>query len=275
MTGTLASTLIEQSFNLPILGISRDWVKQQQITNKYIKLEICDIADINALHRLFRTYCITHIVNTAALKCLHRCEDNPAEAMKVNVIGVQNLYDLCQEFDAKLLQVSTDKSVLACNIYGATKHISEKIVLKNKDNVVTRYGNVWGSRGSVVPIFIKSLLENKSVDITDVNMSRFFITKQEAASFVINSLMNKKGLQVPHMKAALIIDIAHTIAKILSINAFNVNVVGIKPGEKIYEDLISVFERHLGEPMSSRDAPKFTETELTALLTPIVKEHLQ
>jgi len=189
---------------------------------------------------------VDYVIHAAALKQVPIAEYNPIECIQTNVIGAQNV--ISAAIDAKVkkvLALSTDKATSPINLYGASKLAAEKLFIAANALVgfqkttfsVVRYGNVVNSRGSVVPLF-KSLMEknSKTFPITDINMTRFFITLPQAVKFVIKcfGVMNKGEVFIPKIPSFKIID----LAKALNSNV-KFNVVGIRPGEKIDESLCS------------------------------------
>jgi len=184
------------------------------------------------------------VIHTAALKQVPACEYNPFEAVKTNIIGGQNVIDACFECGIKkVIALSTDKAAAPINLYGATKLCSDKLFIaannyKGWHDIkfsVVRYGNVMGSRGSVIPSFIKQK-EAGVLPITDKRMTRFNITLQEGVDFVIKSLERMWGgeLFVPKIPSYRILDLAKAIGAECKL-VFN----GIRPGEKIHEEMIT------------------------------------
>jgi len=184
------------------------------------------------------------VIHTAALKQVPACEYNPFEAVKTNIIGGQNVIDACFECGVKkVIALSTDKAAAPINLYGATKLCSDKLFIaannyKGWHDIkfsVVRYGNVMGSRGSVIPSFIKQK-EAGVLLITDKRMTRFNITLQEGVDFVIKSLERMWGgeLFVPKIPSYRILDLAKAIGAECKL-VFN----GIRPGEKIHEEMIT------------------------------------
>jgi len=184
------------------------------------------------------------VIHAAALKQVPACEYNPFEAVKTNVIGGQNVIDASlYNKVSKVIALSTDKAAAPINLYGATKLTSDKLFVaannyKGKHDIkfsVVRYGNVMGSRGSVIPFFLNKKKEG-TLPITDERMTRFNITLQEGVDFVINNLERMWGgeLFVPKIPSYNILDIAKAIAP-----EAEIKVMGIRPGEKLHEEMIT------------------------------------
>lgn len=262
-TGSLGSELTKLLLDdgIHVVGYSRDELKQSQFPNhpKLIKY-LGDIRDRDRLLEASRNCDI--VFHTAALKQVDRLEENPEEAIATNVTGTENiLYSQRINHIPRVVLSSTDKAVYPINTYGATKALAERLVLRNENNVVCRYGNVFASRGSVIPSFIKSLKEENLIRITDKRMTRFFIKVSEAAEFVARSSIKPQGgLYIPQMKSYPVLKLALLIADILQVRNPKVLEIGIRAGEKLHENLRTEFEG--GEVISSDDKLFFKEKEL-------------
>lgn len=213
------------------------------------------------------------VFHLASLKCIDTLEFNPEEAFKTIVVGTDNVLHAQRVHGIKrVVFISTDKAVYPVNAYGMAKGLAEKIVMRNPNNIVCRYGNCLASRGSVLETLVKSLKEEKVVKLTDPNMSRFWITLEEAAHFVFCQAQEKKGgLKIPPMKAAPVHLLAQTVANIMNINSYQVKQIGTRPGEKMAECIRSFIE---GEELYSNIAPQFTEEELYRMIKPTVASML-
>jgi UDP-N-acetylglucosamine 4,6-dehydratase len=272
ITGSLGTAVTKELLknkNIRIFGYSRDEHRQKKfIKDSRITLILGDIRDKDRLLESTRRMDI--IFHFAALKHVDLLESNPEESIKTNVIGTENiLYAQRLNKIERVVLSSTDKAALPINTYGFCKALAEKLVLRNQNNVVCRYGNVLASNGSVVPLFVKSLRDNGEIDLTDSQMNRFFISLEDAAKFVVDCGLNQKGgLHIPEMKSAQMKDVADTIAKVLEIKKYKTKIVGIRPGEKISECLRAP---HEGVPVFSDTAKKFSAQELEKILTPIVR----
>ena len=229
---------------------SRDELKQfemaeelQLTKNKCLRFFLGDVRDKDRLDIAFKG--IDYVIHAAALKQVPAAEYNPIEFIKTNIIGAQNvILASINNKIKKVISLSTDKAANPINLYGATKLAADKL-FNAANNLSTgrpifssvRYGNVLGSRGSVVPFF-KSYIENKSdrIPITDINMTRFFISLEDSVRFVLNSLNLMKGgeIFVPKIPSVKIIDLAKAI-----VPGRKHKVIGVRPGEKIAEILIT------------------------------------
>ena len=228
---------------------SRDELKQFEMAQifsdtKYpaIRYFIGDIRDASRLKRALEG--VDVVVHAAALKQVPAAEYNPFECIKTNVLGAQNLIEACLDCGVKrVVALSTDKAAAPINLYGATKLCSDKLFvaannIKGKRDItfsVVRYGNVMGSRGSVIPFFL-ARRDQPSLPITDVNMTRFNITLDEGVDMVIGALQNAMGgeIFVPKIPSYRITDVATAIAP----SAVH-DIVGIRPGEKLHEEMIT------------------------------------
>jgi UDP-N-acetylglucosamine 4,6-dehydratase len=239
--------LNEQKNPEKIIIFSRDELKQHEMrmmgfTQENLRYFIGDVRDRDRLRRAMENVDIT--VHAAALKQVPACEYNPMEAIKTNIIGTSNVVEAALDTGVKkVLSLSTDKAVNPVNLYGATKLAAEKLVIQSNSYAggretrfsCVRYGNVIGSRGSVIPKFIQQR-ENGKLTITDERMTRFWLTLEQGVDFVIQciELMHGGEVFVPKIPSTKIIDIAKAIAP-----EAEFEVIGIRPGEKIHEVLIS------------------------------------
>lgn len=230
-----------------IIIYSRDELKQyemQQQLKDYenIRFFIGDVRDKDRLSMALHD--VDFILHAAALKQVPAMEYNPAEAVKTNTLGAMNVIDAAIEQKVKkVIALSTDKACNPINLYGATKLCADKLFIAGNSYSgkaktmfsVVRYGNVVGSRGSVVPFFAEKIKQGV-IPITDVNMTRFFITLQQAVDFVIKcfSVMHGGELFVPKIPSVKIADLAGIMAP-----RCKIKVIGIRPGEKLHEVMIS------------------------------------
>ena len=189
------------------------------------------------------------VIHAAALKQVPTCEYNPIEAVKTNIDGAANVIDTAIDNNVeKVMALSTDKAVYPVNLYGATKLVAEKLFVQGNSYSggrktifsCVRYGNVVGSRGSVIPVFQRQKKKGK-ITITDENMTRFWITQEQAVRFIIDCIAKMKGgeIFVPKIPSMKIIDLAEVIAP-----ECKKEVIGIRPGEKINEILLTEEEAH-------------------------------
>jgi UDP-N-acetylglucosamine 4,6-dehydratase len=250
-TGSLGRVLTAKLLKEDIKKIyifSRDEYKQytmsKKINNDKISYLIGDVKDRDRLYRAFDE--IDYVIHTAAQKHVPSCEYNPFEAVKTNIIGAQNIIDAAIDRNVKkVIAISTDKAVSPINLYGCTKAVMEKLFIhgnnysgdKTTRFSCVRYGNVVGSRGSVIPFFKKLAKDGEQVfPLTDRGMTRFWITLDQAADFVLKSLKNMNGEEIfiPKLKSMRIIDLIKAIKE-----DSKVETIGIRQGEKVYETLIN------------------------------------
>ena len=198
------------------------------------------IGNIRDKHRLeYATNNIDIVIHAAALKQVDAIEYNPLESIKTNIIGTQNVIDACIKNNvSQLIGISTDKSVSPCNLYGATKFCLEKLILSASSTLKTcvlRYGNVVGSRGSVIPILLDQDKSDKDFTITDIKMSRFTITQQEALNFIINCIVISIGGEIFISKLP-----KYTLSQLCrKINPKRkIKKISIRPGEKMHEVMV-------------------------------------
>ena len=207
-----------------------------------IRYFIGDVRDRERLSRAF--YGVNIVVHAAALKQVPACEYNPMEAIKTNILGSSNVADAAIENGVeKVLALSTDKAVNPINLYGATKLAAEKLLIQSNAYAggrstriaCTRYGNVVGSRGSVVPLFLQQR-PSGHLTITDERMTRFWISLEQGVRFVIRCIEQMQGGEVfvPKIPSMSMMDLAKAIAP-----EAQVDIIGIRPGEKLHETLIS------------------------------------
>ncbi|MGG3887915.1 UDP-N-acetylglucosamine 4,6-dehydratase (inverting) [Metabacillus fastidiosus] len=228
-----------------IIIFSRDELKQyemkQEFTDERIRFFIGDVRDKERLYRAFENVDI--VIHAAAMKHVDACEYNPFEAVKTNIHGAQNVIEAAIDKGVEqVIALSTDKAASPVNLYGATKLASDKLFVaansyvgdkKTKFSVV-RYGNVVGSRGSVVPFF-KKIKDTGRIPITDERMTRFWITLDQGVQFVLDSLKRMHGgeIFVPKIPSMTITDLAKAIAP-----ECEIDIIGIRPGEKLHEAMI-------------------------------------
>ena len=235
-----------------LIILSRDENKQYEMSkdylnNKNIRFFIGDVRDKNRLMTAFNN--VDYVFHAAAMKHVPASEYNPIECIKTNVDGSESLISAAIERKVnKVIALSTDKACNPINLYGATKLCSEKLFINanqysnhTKFSVV-RYGNVIGSRGSVIPFFYSLLNQKKILPVTSREMTRFFIPIADAIKFVINSLKNSNGgeIFIPKMNSIKIID----LIKLLDKEA-KIKIIGIRPGEKVHESLFSIDEARI------------------------------
>jgi UDP-N-acetylglucosamine 4,6-dehydratase/5-epimerase len=254
-TGSLGQALTKRLLEMNVDTIrifSRNEEKQIKMENQFnderLRFLLGDINDYERLKRAFEN--IDIVFHTAALKHVPKIEYNPFEAIKTNVIGSQNVINAClHENVEKAVAIGTDKAVSPLNTYGATKLLMEKLFVTANNFadperhitkfISVRYGNVFGSSGSVIPVFLEQIKKNKKITITDSQMTRFSITMNEALDFILNATDSGKGSEifVPKMRAYNIMDLKDAIQDLFE----NVSeeIIGIRSGEKLHEMLIN------------------------------------
>lgn len=252
-TGSFGKRFIKTVFDRykpkKVIVYSRDELKQYEMQQYWpenstsaIRYFIGDIRDYHRLQTAMQGVDI--VIHAAALKQVPAAEYNPFEAIKTNIIGGQNIADVAISTGVKkVIALSTDKAAAPINLYGATKLASDKLFIAANNYAggndiklsVVRYGNVMGSRGSVIPFFLKEK-EKGLLPITDVRMTRFSITLQKGVDFVLQCIEKMWGgeLFVPKIPSYKILDVAEAIAP-----GVKQEIVGIRPGEKLHEEMIT------------------------------------
>jgi len=253
-TGSLGKALTSHIFKnykkvKKVIIFSRDEQKQFQMAQEYpedqypnIRFLLGDIRDQDRLIRAFQG--VEYVIHAAAMKHVHLAEYNPDECIKTNINGAQNVIHAALQTRVKcVVALSTDKACAPINLYGATKLTSDKLFI-SANNVrgtnpikfsVVRYGNVMGSNGSVIPFFMKKKAEGK-LPITDVKMTRFNISLQGGVDMVMHAMEHAWGgeIFIPKIPSYNITDVATAVAPECSLD-----IVGIRPGEKIHEEMIT------------------------------------
>ncbi|MFA7090461.1 MAG: UDP-N-acetylglucosamine 4,6-dehydratase (inverting) [Arcobacteraceae bacterium] len=237
-----------------IIIFSRDELKQyemaQEFTHKCMRFFIGDVRDADRLKKAMKD--VDYVIHAAALKHVPIAEYNPMECIKTNINGAQNVIDAALDNGVKkVIALSTDKAANPVNLYGATKLASDKLFVAANNLVgtaniqfsVVRYGNVIGSRGSVIPYF-KKLIDNgeHTLPITDEKMTRFLITLEQGVNFVLKNFERMQGgeIFVPKIPSIKIVDLASFMAPHLK-----QTIVGIRPGEKLHEIMCPADDSHL------------------------------
>jgi len=231
-----------------LIVYSRDELKQHEMQTSgfdhpSLRYFLGDVRDLPRLHRAMQG--VTVVVHAAALKQVPACEYNPLEAVKTNIIGTSNVADAAIDARvARVMALSTDKAVTPVNLYGATKLTAEKLVIASNAYAgdrqtrlsCVRYGNVVGSRGSVVPMFIQQRQSGGNLSVTDPRMTRFWLSLEQGVRFVIKNIERMHGGEVfvPKIPSTKIVDLARVIAP-----EAEIEFVGIRPGEKLHEMMIS------------------------------------
>ncbi len=245
-----------------IIIYSRDELKQYEMSNEYeeskypfIRYFLGDVRDKSRFKRSLEG--VDYVIHAAALKQVPASEYNPFEVIKTNINGAQNIVESCLDSNVKkVVALSTDKAVSPLNLYGATKLCSDKLFISANNIIgkrklsfsVVRYGNVMGSRGSVIPQFLKQK-KTGIINVTDKRMTRFNILMDDSIRLVLWALKNSLGGEVfvPKIPSYRILDLAKAVAPNCKINY-----IGLRPGEKLHEELISS-----GESYNTVDLEKY------------------
>ena len=250
-TGSFGNTFIPMTLAKyspkKIIIFSRDEMKQWNMAKQFnddsrVRFFVGDVRDKDRLYRALDG--VDYVIHAAATKIVPTAEYNPFECIKTNINGAMNLIDACLDSNVKqLVALSTDKASSPTNLYGATKLASDKLFVaansysgktKCKFSVV-RYGNVMGSRGSVIPFFLERVMNNQSIPITDERMTRFMITLNQAVNLVWDAFDDSVGgeIYVKKIPSMGIMDIANAVS-----NSSKTETIGIRPGEKLHEQMI-------------------------------------
>jgi len=273
-TGSLGKSLVEYLLRETkvrrVAIFSRDELKQQHLRiqlqdNPRLRWFLGDVRDLNRLKRAFHG--VDCVIHAAALKQVDTGEYNPMEFIKTNILGSQNVIDASIDAGVKrVVALSTDKASSPINLYGATKLTADKLfVAANNYSIaygtafsVVRYGNVMGSRGSVIPFFQEIAAQGKPLPITDFRMTRFWISIESAVAFVIDSLEMMTGgeLYVPRIPSMRIVDLANAV-----VPGTKMEEIGMRPGEKLHEEMIS-----------ADDSRRTVILENRFVVTPVVAE---
>lgn len=279
-TGTLGSALIRRLIADPkntVVCVSRDELKQKnlrdEIDSPRLSFAIGDIKDKGSLRLPFTAaHAIFHV---AALKHIDCVEDNPVEGVKTNIIGTQNVAELAIEKGLPFVAFSsTDKAVEPINTYGMTKAISERHLFNLNETQsrvkfsVFRWGNVIGSRGSVLHSFVSSLKERRAIDLTHPKMSRFWVDIDHAADFMIGNYKTapKDKACIPEMKGCEVSRLADAVAEAMGMKKYKTNIVGMRKGEKLAEVISAIGN----DRVTSETIAQLTNDEILAMVKPIV-----
>lgn len=260
--GSIGSGMVQQILKyepkkLILLDIAEsalyDFVNELKSTNQQLPIEtvIGDIRNYDRMHNLFETFRPRYILHAAAYKHVPLMEDNPSEAILTNVYGTKNLVDLAVKFEAyKFVMISTDKAVNPTNVMGASKRIAEMYTQKMNEKgitkfVTTRFGNVLGSNGSVIPLFQRQIENGGPITLTDERITRFFMTIPEACQLVLEASTIGEGGEIfvfDMGESVKIIDLAKKMIKLSGLELgkdIEIKITGLRPGEKLYEELLS------------------------------------
>lgn len=243
-----ASRILEECELKRLVILSRDEWKQadlrRRISDPRVRWFLGDVRDRERLKRAF--FGVDVVIHAAALKRVDTAEYDPFEYVKTNIIGSQNVIDIAIDSGVgHVIALSTDKASSPINLYGATKLAADKLFVAGNSYgggggtkmAVVRYGNVLGSRGSVVPLFLDLVRQGAPLPITDERMTRFWISLDAAVTFVFESLTQMRGgeLFVPKLPSMRVVDLASAISP-----SATLKLTGVRPGEKLHEEMISV-----------------------------------
>ena len=252
-TGSFGNAVLKRFLDSDLLEIrifSRDEKKQDDMRKKYnnskIKFYIGDVRDYGSILSAMRG--VDYVFHAAALKQVPSCEFYPLQATKTNVMGTENVLEaaiLCNV--KKVVCLSTDKAVYPINAMGITKALMEKVaVSKSRDSkstiiCVTRYGTVMGSRGSVIPLFLDQIQKNNPITLTDPEMTRFMMTLEDAVELVLFAFQNCSpgDIFVQKSTAAPIETLINSLSSLMKCEDMDINIIGTRHGEKLYETLLS------------------------------------
>ena len=276
-TGTLGTALVGKlvAAGEEVAVFSRCELKQSQMRQRFpdVRYILGDIRDPRSINGSMRG--VDTVFHVAALKHVEVGEENPVEFIKTNINGTINVAEAALAAGVKqVVFSSTDKAVLSVNTYGMTKGISERYLLslnrryEGTKFAVYRWGNVAGSRGSVIHAFAKSLKDDKGVRITDPRMTRFWIHLDDAVDFMLETYRSAAPdrVMIPPMKAAKVVDLAAALAGIMKVRNYSIAFSGLRAGEKIHE----VLESNHEFCVRSDTAEQFTADELKTLLRRVI-----
>lgn len=254
-TGSFGNAVLRNFLDTDIKEIrifSRDELKQDNMRKKYnndkLKFYIGDVRDINSLEDTIKG--VDFIFHAAALKQVPSCEFYPMQAVQTNVVGTENVLNTAIKYNVKkVIVLSTDKAVYPINAMGISKAMMEKVavaksrIINDSETTIccTRYGNVMASRGSVIPLFINQIKDNKEITITDPNMTRFMMSLDDAVDLVMFAFKNGKNgdIFVQKAPAATIELLANVLKNLLNRPEHSIKVIGTRHGEKLYETLLT------------------------------------
>lgn len=278
-TGTLGRALtrkiLENNPHATVLCVSRDELKQKDVAKEFahtgrFDCRLGDVRDMRTFESSLRGAEAVFLV--AAYKHVDIAETNPEECIRTNVMGAINVADAATIHAVPYVVFSsTDKAVDPVNVYGFSKALAERLLLRRNGPgaytkfSVFRWGNILGSRGSVLHSFAESLTQNKAAAITHMDMSRFWMNIDDAAGFMLENYANASEAApvLPEVKAAPVVKVIATMAKILKVHQYDLLNVGIRPGEKIHEVLTS---QHSKNPIASNTHEQYSDDELESCL---------
>jgi len=290
-TGSIGEYLVKELISFPlkkIIVFSRDEWKQYRLEKELegfkekLFFRIGDVRNLDSL--LVATRGVDIVYHAAAMKHVPICEKNPMEAVYTNIDGAYNLREAAiRNKVSKVIAISTDKAVRSVNVMGMTKAIQERIILANNEKtktvfIVVRFGNVVGSRGSVVPLFSEQRRKGQPITITDKRMTRFLISLKDAMELVFSATLQGKGREifVKKMPVCKIYDLAQTMTK------SSIRIIGMREGEQFYETLVSEEEMRRAKetdnyfiiyPYGTPNLPQI-KTLITEYRTDLIKERM-
>lgn len=263
-TGSFGNTVLRRFLSTDVKEIrvfSRDEKKQDdmrlEIKNNKLKFYLGDVRDYSSIYQALKG--VDYVFHAAALKQVPSCEFYPMEAVKTNVMGTENVLNaaIAQKV-SRVVVLSTDKAVYPINAMGISKAMAEKVMVaksrtQEQDKTVlcaTRYGNVMASRGSVIPLFVEQLKNNKEITITDPNMTRFLMSLEDSVDLVLHAFEHAKqgDIFVQKAPASTVADLAEALKQMFNKNS-PIRIIGTRHGEKLYESLISREEMAHAEDM--------------------------
>lgn len=264
-TGSFGNAVLRRFLDSDIAEIrifSRDEKKQDDMRKKYnnpkLKFYIGDVRDVDSVRTAMRG--VDYVFHAAALKQVPSCEFYPLQAVKTNVLGTENVLEAAIELGVqRVICLSTDKAVYPINAMGISKAMMEKVaVAKSRESgatiiCVTRYGNVMASRGSVIPLFVDQIRAGQALTITDPSMTRFMMTLDDAVDLVLYAFEhgNSGDIFVQKAPAATIGTMTEALKQLLNVPTHQVNTIGTRHGEKLYEALLSREEMVAAEDLGS------------------------
>lgn len=263
-TGSFGNAVMKRFLNTEVKEIrifSRDEKKQDDMRKQYkndkLKFYIGDVRDISSIKNAMHD--VDYVFHAAALKQVPSCEFFPLEAVKTNILGTDNVITAAIEYGVKkVICLSTDKAAYPINAMGISKAMMEKVFVAKSRTVSsektlicgTRYGNVMASRGSVIPLFIEQIKSGQPITVTDPNMTRFLMSLEEAVELVVFAFQNAEAgdIMVQKSPACTVGDLARAVKELF--NADNeINVIGTRHGEKLYETLLTKEEHVVADDM--------------------------
>lgn len=280
-TGTLGQEIIRyllnRAYQHEVICLSRCELKQKQMQKEFgnhpnLSFRIGDIRDPDSIYAAASD--VHTIFHVAALKHIDVLEDNPEESVKTNILGTMNVADVAIAQDVKhVVFSSTDKAVDPINVYGMCKGVSEKLLLRRNEIQsrtrfsVFRWGNVLGSRGSVLKYFIETLKKEGNVYITDLAMTRFWIGIENAVEFIFDSYLNDPGKEVliPPIGATSLLELVETLADLVGVKDYEVVTTGLRRGEKVHESMKSYCDS--AWVSSAHEDTRYSKQELRTLLS--------